>query len=329
MPALHFEPYDSLARTPNIVVDGAGNAATEITLSHWPKSGTARALKADTSAEIVFKYLASPAFHVRASAITNNHFDEDGLVGLFTLLEPEAAGAMEELIVGVAHAGDFGTYRNRDAARVAFTISAFVDPARSPLDQGLFRLSYAERTAALYRELLPRLGEILRHSDRFRDHWSAEDRFLADSERALAEGQVTIDEDPALDLAIVRLAETVNADAPLEAACHRMAIHNATDRNRLLLQRGRSYALAYRYESWVQVMTKPPLPRVDLAPLADALSAEEPGAAQWRFDGVAEITPRMTLSGAAESAIPPQTFAKLVAAFFSTAPPAWDPYDPA
>ncbi len=63
----HFVAYEELSRTPNIVVDGSGNAATVITLSHWPKSGTPQALKADTSTEIVFNYLATPRFHVTAS----------------------------------------------------------------------------------------------------------------------------------------------------------------------------------------------------------------------------------------------------------------------
>jgi len=34
----YFMAYDELGDTPNIVVDGAASKATEITLSHWPKS---------------------------------------------------------------------------------------------------------------------------------------------------------------------------------------------------------------------------------------------------------------------------------------------------
>ena len=65
-----------------------------------------------------------------------------------------------------------------------------------------------------------------------------------------------------------------------------------------------------------------------LAPLAEALSGDEPGAVQWVFDGVSEITPRLTLSGAEESAISPEAFAARLADFPATASPAWDPYDP-
>lgn len=329
-----FVAYEELGQTPNIVVDGSGNAATVITLSHWPKSGTPQALKADTSTEIVFNYLAAPRFHVAAASVSNDHFDEDGLAGLYALIEPEAATTMRDLVVGVAHAGDFATYQDRWAARVAFTVSAFADPLQSPLDQSIFGMPYAEQSAALYQELLPRLGEMLADTDRFRRYWEMEDEVLTESEQALRQGDVTIDELPEVDLAIVHIAEerapqTIHRFTWAgEETCHPMAVHNATRCNRILMQQGRCYAFIYRYESWVQFMSRPPPPRVDLSPLAEALSADESGPAQWTFEGVSEITPRMTLSGDQESSIPPEAFAAKVAGFLATASPAWDPYDP-
>jgi hypothetical protein len=330
----YFVAYDKLGQAPNIVVDGSGNAATAITLSHWPKSGTPQALKADTSTEIVFNYLAAPQFHVTAAKVSNNHFDEDGLAGIYALIEPEAATAMRDLVVGVAHAGDFATYWDRRAAQVAFTISAFADLQQSPLDKAIFELPYAEQGAALYQALLPRLGEMLTHTDRFRRYWEREDQVLTESERALRQGDVTIQERAEVDLAIVRIAERRVPQKVHrftwagEETCHPMAIHNTTRCNRILVQQGRRYAFTYRYESWVQFMSRPPPPRVDLAPLAEALSADESGAARWTFDGVSDLTPRMILSGDQESSIPPETFADRVAQFLTTAPPAWDPYDP-
>lgn len=329
-----FVAYEDLGQTPNIVVDGAGNAATAITLSHWPKSGTPQALKADSSTEIVFNYLAAPQFHVAAAAVSNNHFDEDGLAGLYALVEPDAAAEMRDLVIAVAEAGDFSTCRDRQAARIAFTISAFADPLQSPLDQAIFDLPYAERCAALYRELLPRLGEMLTHPDRFRKYWEAEDRYLTDSEHALWRGDVTIEELPEVDLAILRIAgeparqPTDPFTWPAAETCHRMAVYNATACNRVLVQQGSRYAFVYRYESWVQYISRPPPPRVDLAPLAEALSADEPATARWVFDGVSEITPRMTLSGAPESAIAPAAFTARLTEFLAAAPPAWDPFDP-
>jgi tetratricopeptide (TPR) repeat protein len=118
---------------------------------------------------------------------------------------------------------------------------------------------------------------------------------------------------------------------PESMDCFRDALSQADDdRERCYTWFGlaRCYAFIYRYESWVQFMSRPPPPQVDLSPLAEALSADESGPAQWTFEGVSEITPRMTLSGDQESSIPPEAFAAKVAKFLATASPAWDPYDP-
>ena len=56
-----------------------------------------------------------------------------------------------------------------------------------------------------------------------------------------------------------------------------MALHNAVQSFRTLLIQGRTYELQYRYESWVQYVSRTPLPRIDLAPLAERLSALESG----------------------------------------------------
>ena len=329
-----FVSYENLGDTPNVVVDGSGNPATVITLSHWPKSGTPRALKADTSAEIVFNYLDAPAFHVDVEAVTNNHFDEDGLIGLFTLIEPSAALEMRDLLIDAAQAGDFATYRERRAACIAFTVSAFADPDTSPLDPAIFALPYAEQCATLYQEMLPRLGEIATETERFRRYWEAEERVLEESERAIREGRVRIEERPEIDLAIVTLPEAFSPRAVhrfahgREEPCHPMAVHNVTRRNCILTQQGRRYWAAYRYESWVQHMTAPPRPRADLTALAVALSAEEASGVTWSFDGVDALTPRLALPADQESAIPPEAFRARLIEFLSAAPPAWDPYDP-
>ena len=68
---MRFLPYSQIDAVPNVIVDGAPARHTVLTLSHWPKSGTPHELKADTSAEIVFKYLDSPRFHVDADIVSN------------------------------------------------------------------------------------------------------------------------------------------------------------------------------------------------------------------------------------------------------------------
>src|SRR5689334_15425029 len=82
---MRYVPFDDLGDTPHIIVDGDGNAHTTLTLSHWPGSPTPEPLKDDLSAQIVFHYLDRPEWHVPVSAVSNTHFDEDGLVGIYAL----------------------------------------------------------------------------------------------------------------------------------------------------------------------------------------------------------------------------------------------------
>ncbi|MEE9218925.1 MAG: DUF6687 family protein [Acidobacteriota bacterium] len=331
---MRFIPYEELGERPNILVDGLPNPHTVLSLSHWPKSGTPAALKADLSAEIVFNYLDQPSSYAAAEAVSNNHFDEDGLIGVYTLLEPERAGAQRKLLIDVASAGDFNTCESRQAARIAFVLARFSEAATSPLDRALFALPHAECGAALYRELLPRLPDLLARPDQYRKHWEQDEALLERSEAAIRDGRIRIEDNARLDLAVVSLPERAGgAGMPLftenlAAVCHPMALYNATRRFRVLLMQGRTYELGYRYETWVQYVSVRPAPRVDLAPLAEALSGEEQGGARWEFDGVEEITPSLRLAGAVESSIAPEAFRSSVEAFLGAAPPAWDPYDP-
>ncbi len=307
---MRYVPYHKLRDTPNIIVDGAGNEHTQITLSHWPKSGTPWELKDDLSAQITFRYLKRPDLHVSADAVSNNHFDEDGLVSLYSMIHPEDAMQQEELLVDIAAAGDFGTYRLGDAARIAFVISSFADADTST--------PYMEHTASLYSEMLDRLPEIISHPDRFRTYWETKEASLIADETAIRNGSIRIEEIRPLEFAVVTLPENQNE-------CHPMALHNATNCFRILLMSGHTYQFYYRYETWVQYISKRPLPRVDLTPLAEEFSQMEGG--RWIFDGVDSIVPHFHLEEASESRISPENFRKRFQEFLTSAPPAWQPFD--
>ena len=62
---------------------------------------------------------------------------------------------------------------------------------------------------------------------------------------------------------------------------------------RVLRSAGASHRLGYRYESWVQLRSRRPLPRVELQPLADELNSLESGGAVWRADPIDRTTPEL------------------------------------
>jgi Family of unknown function (DUF6687) len=93
--------------------------------------------------------------------VSNNHFDEDGLVGIFAMVQPTMAQRHRDLLVDVAQAGDFGIFVRRQAARIAFVLSAYADPESSPLPGNLFTLPYADLAGKLYLQLLDVLPKLL------------------------------------------------------------------------------------------------------------------------------------------------------------------------
>lgn len=326
---MRYEPCSAIEGRANVIVDGAPVAGTVLTLSHWPKSPTPEPLWADLSAQIALAWLRRPGPWAGAPIVSNDHVDQDGLVSLYAMLEPESAWERRDLLVDVARAGDFAVFSERAAARLSFAIATLADPERSPLDPSTFTGSYAERTAALYHELLGRLPELLDDPDRGRALWAEEDAVLGASEAALERGAIAIDEVPPLDLAVVRIPERRPAalatrfTSRADGACHPCALHNRTAAMRLLVVQGRRYELVFRYESWVRYVSRPVAPRVDLGPLAVALQAEERNGARWRADGVSALVPRLSLTEGEESSLEPQRVLALVSHHLATAPPAW------
>ena len=330
---MRYIPFHKLGNTPNIIVDGSSNENTLITLSHWPKSGTPKELKDDLSIQIVFKYLENLKFHVGTDVVSNNHFDEDGLVSIYALLNPEYALKHKSLFIDIGSAGDFGTFKTREAARIAFILSAYADPDLSPLDHSIFDKEYPETCGELYKTMLELLPDIINEPDRFHRFWQYEEELLSASETSIWTGKIKIEEFPNLDLAVVTLPEAMperkvhRFTLERNAACHPMALHNATNCCRILLVQGHTYELQYRYESWVQYMSRKIMPRVDLTPLASELTGKENGNGTWKFDGANLITPKLHLTNSIESKILPEEFVSKVKSFLEVAKPVWDPFD--
>ncbi len=311
-----YRAYGELRDVPHVVVDGSAQPGTVLTLSHWPGSATPDRYRADLSAEIAFNYAADPDPSIDVEFVTNNHFDQDGLVGVYALTDPDAAFARHDRLVDVARAGDFGSFHHRDSVRAAIAIA---------------NLGTAGNGDA-YGALLPRLAEIVDHPERFEDLWAEEDAHITETERALADGTITITEDAVLDLAVVRIPadweqRTIHRFTMVaNEAAHSGPVHNATNRFVLVTLGSGAPELRYRYETWIHYLSRRPRPRVDLTDLADELTAEESGAGRWVFDGVEGLSPALHLVGAERSSVDPETFVDRVTDTLRRAAHTWSPY---
>jgi len=348
-----YVPAHLLDGRPHIVVDGAPRLGTLCTLSHWPRTPTPDALRADLSAEIALGALAHPDLVPDVEAVTIDHYDEDGVVSLGLLTVEGLAEAHGDLLVEAARVGDFGVVTDRRAALVAFALDALADPGRTPLaalGPGRRPSDWLETCALAATEALRLLPAL---ADRPEDHpelWHDEAEAYYAAVAAMAEGRVSVEDVPDADLAVVRVpVEGSRPPTPTPASApapspgpapastahdgwaarvvHPAAVHSATTRMRVLTMSGRRYELRFRYETWVRLHSHRPRPRVDLSGLAAELSAAEHGAATWAFDGASALTP--ALHADRVSALGPDRFLDMVLealADLDAGPPAWDPY---
>ncbi len=194
---------------------------------------------------------------------------------------------------------------------------AHADPATSPLPRALFDRPARQVEEGLYRGLLDVLPRLLADIDEYRPLWGREDAVLTRSEQRFDDGRIVIEEQPELDLAVVR--------GPEGGEWHPMAVHTRTAANRLLLVHGPRVEFRYRYESWVQMASRRPALRVDLTALAGELTREDGADGRWRFEGVEHITPRMYREGGASTLTPEDIRRRLEAALRAGAL-AWNPY---
>lgn len=316
--ALAYVPYREVGDTANVMADGAPLASTVLTLSHWPGTPTPRGLWADLSVEIALRWRDGGG-RVEAGVATADHYDQDGLATLAVLVDPALAADHRRQLVAVASAGDFSVCADRDAARVAMALGALAQPEHRP-------------EGDLHAAALAALPGLLRAPAAHRHLWAEEDEFLARSEAALAGGAVTIVEHPEVDLAVVRVVGGRQGTASqfargVGAPIHPMAVHNRTARSRILTLAADRAELVFRYETWVRLASRRPPPRIDVAPLAAELSAEEPGATRWSATGASALVAKMSSSGPSELAF--DRIAMMVVGYLASRagePPAWDPY---
>jgi hypothetical protein len=341
---LPFAGYEALADRPHVMVDGAARPASVLTLSHWPQSPTPPAFARDVSAASVLEYVrllsgnggasvARPAASAGrglrdviergrlAEAVTNDHFDEDGLMSVFALVDPATALAAADLVVAVAMCGDFGVVADDTAARVSFAITPLAE-AEAGVGSG---------TSERYRAVLPVVADLLARPDAFTSYWSAEVAELAAGRAAIERREVVIRERRGLDLGIVTAGTPDSAGGRVPGAAgglpvHAAAVHSATAASRIVAFDG-PYAECYlRYEGWVRTVSRRVPLRPDLAPLAAQLSAEEPSGLEWEANSVGAIVGRLHPGGDGRTEIDRERVVAIIESYLASAPPAWDPW---
>ncbi len=293
--ARHFVPFGQLRRQPTIVVDSTGLGAA-LTLAHWRGAATPLALRDDTSAGSCLLALRAPATPgLAAQAVTANHFDIDGFVGLWALLNPELALAQEKLLRLVATLGDF---REIDwqhpladhALQLVCWLNAeekarFYEPFGAPAR----RRREDEASAEKFAWFLPRFAEILTNPEAGRAAWQPEYDRVKQAVAVLAGSYTQRTDYPEIGLVVVRTP----APLPYYALFGPTAGFDWV----LSLYDGQRYELECKYTTWIDLASRPTLPRLPLPALATRLNELETSSYRWAADPLTDTGPLLRLTG--------------------------------
>ena len=323
----------AIAASPHVVVDGEAVSPLSTVLSHWPNSGTPWELKADLSAEIAFNYL--DANGDTSGWVTNTHLDVDGFVSVFVLAAARLADARRDRLIEVAAAGDFADRASRSAARVAMAIGTLIDRSVSPWPASTFSGGKHDVVAKQYQRLLDEFPDLVDDIDRAQALWRDEDASLSAAETAIDGGQIRVETVSDADVGLVWMKDGWSATAPhrsvlqQDTPCHPLAVHPRTPAYRVAYidTTTRQYSLSYRFESWVQLVSRA-AGRADLRPLARILTDAEPDGGEWIATGRKTFVGGMWRRDRAPSGIEPDEFAAIVTDYLRDAPITWSPYDP-
>src|SRR5436190_15671840 len=173
---MRFEFYHSgLDNVPKLSIDGT--VANAIHFSHWQGNETLAEVKADTSTEIALNLVASPRRAQMTHGIelvTNNHFDTDGVLSVWTVLAGEKALCLRKQLIAAAEAGDFSEFTNEDAVRASIVIQGSDqaspnDEVGSPLARQLAGGEVDDARA--YELVLPEVERVLTRTDDYESLW--------------------------------------------------------------------------------------------------------------------------------------------------------------
>ena len=333
---MRFEFYsEALDNVPKLSVDGT--VENSIHFSHWEGNRTPAEVKADTSTEIALNLVASPnraALTNGIELVTNNHFDTDGALSVWTVLTGERALPYRDLLIAAAEAGDFSEHSSDDGVRVSIAIQGS-DQASPNNDTGspLARLIAGENVdddARSYELVLPEVEHLLTHINDYeslwREGWASVVAAIESFERR--ESEVT--EFSESRVSLITLAPQLFDGAgfsPTRHAAPYTAISKFAKGQLFLIaiptNGGWFYRLDYPYYSWAETVVRPHVKRRDLSGVLQLLNSKESNQdGRWKTDNREMTSAVKFLDSAgtlAASRLEPHEVAEVLTNMFSLA----------
>ncbi len=293
---MRFEFYHpGLEDVPKLSVDGT--VENSVHFSHWQGNTTAAEIKADTSTEIALNLVSSPNKDELTQGIelvTNNHFDTDGVLSVWTVLNGDRALSLRDQLIAAAEAGDFSELKSDDAVRASIVIQGTDQPIPddepgSPIASELAGETVDDEARA-YQLVLPEVEKIVTRTSDYehlwREPWSRIANAIESFERGFSKTA-----EMAHGLSLVTLApDAFGSDGfdPRRHSAPFTAISRYAKGQLFLVgtpvRNGWAYRIDYPYYSWAETVVRPRIARHDFTDYLLQLNGLENGEGQWAAD---------------------------------------------
>lgn len=327
MNSRYYIPFTESFKTDAIVVDAITTRG--IAFSHWKGAPVPKNCEHDTSAGIAINALKKQVPGTELLQVTANHFDVDGFIGVWSLLNPSLAIEHEALLKEVAIIGDFREYDpSFTEAEKALALTCWLNSEEKRLFYRPFGSEDEMKDCdAKFRYFLPLFTDVLLHTETYKQQYTEETvRVYADCEllKSLPEPVMTF---PDIGLAVIY------SPAPI----HYYALFSRTrgyDKV-LSIYPDQRYELEYKYTTWVNTWSHPVFPRIAMNHLCKRLNEIETSGFRWYADKITDTGPilRMENTGLSKadrfahpyersvhtSSVPEEELIQLVCDFFREA----------
>ena len=295
---MRFEFYNaSIENVPKLSVDGI--VPNSIHFSHWEGNETPADVKADTSTEIALNLVASPdrgKLTRDIELVTNNHFDTDGVLSVWTVVNGERALEFRDRLISAAEAGDFSEYTNEAAVRVSIAIQGSDqttpdDEAGSPLARFIAGEEVTDDAKA-YQLVLPEVEHLLTRIDDYEPLWRSGWERIAKAVESFELGASQVVEYADCRLSAITLAPEIFSGSGFNPTRH-AAPYTAISR----YARGTLYLIAiprnggwyyrfdYPYYSWAETIVRRQVERRDFTKVLEELNEMEGNLnGRWQHD---------------------------------------------
>ena len=291
--AKKFVPFNELSLYPNVLVVDCFHP-DGLVLSHWRGAPKIEEVHDDTSTGIVLNSLEQKLPELEQyTYVTNNHFDVDGFLGVWSLCNPSVALEHQQLLRKMALIGDFRELRlETEEDRLALQLVCWINYVEKERFYAPFA-SYEpgkneiRQCVSKYQFFLQQFEKALKNPEDYQHDWQQEYEQVLTGMEALQKPDSHINLLKDIRLLIVQTPEPLHYYALFSQSTGADMV--------LSLYSQQRYELEYKYTTWVDC-TRKCFPRIDLQPLANQLNQKEDSPYLWYCDKITDTGPILRLT---------------------------------